>query len=77
MKRLPTSGQDVVATPRVLWTEDDWRCELHSAPGGEARLEIRCRETLVTTENLPGSVAELRADILRQRVLRGDLRVRR
>lgn len=58
-----------------LWKEGEWRCEFHPGIGGQSRLEIYCGDDLVTAESAPsGNPAYLRAEALRQRVLRGDLR---
>lgn len=59
----------------VLWRAQDWRCELHRGFGGESRLEVYQGNVLVTAETTQGGhAAEVRADVLRQRVRRGDLR---
>jgi hypothetical protein len=60
----------------VLWTEGDWRGELHtSGIPGEGRILVYRGETVVTAESVHmGTAAYTRAEILRQRVLRGDLR---
>jgi hypothetical protein len=60
----------------VLWTEGDWRCEFHtSMVPGEGRLLVYRGETAVTAESVHmGAPAYARAEVLRQRVLRGDLR---
>lgn len=59
----------------VLWRERDWRCEFHAGIAGEARLVVYSGDTLRTAESVPsGHPALLRAEVLRQRVLRGDLR---
>ena len=61
----------------VLWTEGDWRCELNpGATPGDGRLQIHRGDTVVLAEavNL-GPAAYARAEILRQRLLRGDLQV--
>ena len=59
----------------VLWSEGDWRCELHVIVGGTARVEVYWGKTLVTAETtVVGRMATDRAEMLRQRVLRGDLR---
>jgi hypothetical protein len=69
---FPTMPRDVV----VLWTERDWRCELHTGGiPGEGRLLVYHGETVVTAESVPmGTAAHIRAEILRHRVLRGNLR---
>lgn len=62
-------------SPIVLWREDDWWCELHPGVAGEGRLVVYRGSALATAEaTATGQVAELRAEVLRQRVLRGDLR---
>ena len=63
----------------LIWLEQHeghhWRCELNPGIAGIERLEVFCDETLVTAEaTVAGRLAEYRAEILRQRVLRGDLR---
>jgi hypothetical protein len=59
----------------VLWTEADWRCEFHARGGVEGRIDVYRAGQLVTSENtLSAQIAEQRAEVLRQRVLRGDLR---
>lgn len=59
----------------VVWTEGEWRCELH--PGGipdQGRLLLYHGETVVTAESVfLDTAAYIRAEILRKRVLRGDL----
>jgi len=59
----------------LVWTEADWRCELHAGRiPGEGRLLVYRGETVVTAESVPmGTAAYIRAEILRQRVLRGNL----
>jgi hypothetical protein len=65
-------GRDVL----VLWSDGDWRCEVHTG-FGSARLEVYNAGQLVTAEaTVAGRMATYRAEILRQRVLRGDLRAR-
>ena len=65
----------MVTSPIVLWRAGDWRCELHPGVGGAARLEVYYGEAPVMAEaSVAGRMAEYRAEILRQRVLRGDLR---
>lgn len=57
-----------------LWNEGKWRCEFHRGIGGHSRLEVYWGDDLVTAESAPtGNPAYLRAEVLRQRVLRGDL----
>jgi hypothetical protein len=59
----------------VLWREEDWRCEFHPSPDGNGRLEVYwCGEVVTAETTLSHAVAEHRGEILRQRVLRGDLR---
>ena len=59
----------------VLWHHDDWRCELRIGPAGTARLEVYNADRRITAETtIAGQMATYRAEILRQRVLRGDLR---
>ena len=60
----------------IVWTEGDWRCELHTSDiPGEGRLLVYRGETVATAESVPiGSGAYIRAEILRKRVLRGNLR---
>jgi hypothetical protein len=61
--------------PMILWREGDWRCEFHPAAGGDSRLKVFHGEKLATIEAAPaGTPAFQRANILRHRVLRGDLR---
>ena len=63
------------STNSVLWTEGDWRCELRAGPAGSGRLVVYKAGLMVTAEaTIPGAMAQFRAEILRQRVLRGDLR---
>ena len=64
--------QDVV----TLWNEGDWRCEIQTGTiPGEGRFLIYCREAIVTHESVNmGTAAYTRAEVLRQRLLRGDLR---
>jgi hypothetical protein len=65
-------ARDVV----VLWNEGDWRCEIHTGGmPGEGSFLVYCGDDVVTSESVAlGTAAYLRAEILRQRVLRGDLR---
>ena len=60
----------------VVWTQGEWRCDLHtSGIRGEGRLLVYRGETVVTAESVPlGTAALIRAEILRQRVLSGNLR---
>ena len=68
---LPT-----MSTAVVVWTEGEWRCELHTSDiPGEGRILVYRGETVVTAESVPlGTAAYIRAEILRQRLLRGNLR---
>ena len=59
----------------ILWHEHDWRCEMHTGriPGEGCFLLYR-GDSIVTAEAVPlGATAYARAEILRQRVLRGDI----
>ena len=59
----------------VLWNEGEWRCEIHTGalPGAGSFLVYR-GDAVVTAESVhTGAMAYARAEILRQRVLRGDL----
>lgn len=60
----------------VLWNEGEWRCEVHtSGIPGEGRFLVYCGESVITAEQVHmGTAAYARAEILRLRVLRGDLR---
>jgi hypothetical protein len=59
----------------VLWTDGEWRCDYHPGYGGAGRLEVYRADQLVTVEGaLSISLAQHRGEVLRQRVLRGDLR---
>ena len=59
----------------ILWREGEFRCEFHAGIAGSSRLIVYFREQPVTAESTPsGQAAYARADILRQRVRRGDLR---
>ena len=60
----------------VLWNEGDWRCEIHTGRiPGEGSFLVYCGDDVVTAESVSlGAAAYSRAEILRQRVLRGDLR---
>jgi hypothetical protein len=59
----------------VVWCEGDWRCDFQPGVPGQPRLEVYHRGRLVTTETAPsGPPSHLRAEVLRQRLLRGDLR---
>jgi hypothetical protein len=66
----------MVPRPVVLWRDGAWRCEVHPGVDGSARLEVYCGETPIMAEpSVVGQGAEYRAEVLRQRVLRGNLRV--
>ena len=60
----------------ILWNEGDWRCEIH--PGripGQGSFLVYCGDSIVTAESVHmGAAAYTRAEVLRQRVVRGDLR---
>ena len=50
----------------VLWTDGDWRCELHQGLGDAARLEVYKGDQLITAEaSIVGRMAHYRAEILR------------
>jgi hypothetical protein len=59
----------------IRWNEGDWRCEVHTGGfPGDSFLVYR-GDSIVTTESVHlGTAAYSRAETLRQRVLRGDLR---
>lgn len=58
----------------VLWREGDWRCEYHAGIAGEARLVVYSVDHVVSAESVPaGAPAYHRAEVLRQRMRRGDL----
>jgi hypothetical protein len=64
--RWPTMPKNVL----VLWTESDWRCELHlgGAPG-VGRLLVYRGEIIVTAESVPiGADAYARAELLWQMI---------
>ena len=64
-----------MATNSVLWTEGEWCCQLRVGPAGSASLVVYHVDKPVTAEaTVDGLLAKYRAEILRQRVLRGDLR---
>ena len=71
---LPMTATNVI----VLWREHDWRCELHSGTSGSCRLlvyrgdVVACAEAIVS-----GHTAYIRAEVLRRRVLHGNLSVPR
>jgi hypothetical protein len=59
----------------VLWTEADWRCEFRARAGADGRLDVYQADQLVVSENtLSAQIGKQRGEVLRQRVLRGDLR---
>jgi hypothetical protein len=60
----------------ILWNEGNWRCEIHTGGiPGEGRFLVYCGGSVVAVEAVHlGTAAYARAEILRQRVLRGDLR---
>ena len=58
----------------VIWRHGDWRCECHSGLAGNARLEVYRGPDLAMAETtVSGRAAYLRAEVLRQRLIRGDL----
>lgn len=60
---------------QVVWSEGEWRCDFHPGVAGHARLEIYHSGQLIAAETAPsGPPSYFRAEVLRQRVLRGDLR---
>ena len=64
-----------MSTNSVLWTEGEWCCQLLTGPAGSSRLVVYHIDKPVTAEaTVEGLMAKYRAEILRQRVLRGDLR---
>lgn len=74
---MPPYAVMTITSPEhfVVWREGTWCCEIHRGPAGAARLEIYNGDNLVNAESIPtGPTAMLRAEVLRQRVLRGDLR---
>ena len=60
----------------VLWREDSWRCELDTGGiPGEGRLLVYYGAYVVSAESVHVSPSlAARAEVLRHRVLRGDLR---
>jgi hypothetical protein len=60
----------------ILWHEGEWRCEMHTnGTPGIGRFLLYCGEDVVTSEPVHlGAAAVARSAILRQRVLRGDIR---
>jgi hypothetical protein len=64
-----------MAAKEILWTEGKYRCESQPGPAGTGRLVVYHGDRVVTAEGtIPGPMSTYRAEILRQRVLRGDLR---
>jgi hypothetical protein len=61
----------------VLWNEGPWRCEMHTAGvPGEGGFLVYRGDAIITAESVHlGPAAYARAEILRQRVLRGDMHV--
>ena len=59
----------------ILWNEHDWRCEIHTgAIPGEGCFLVYRGDAVVTAESVHlGTAAYARAEVLRQRVLRGDI----
>ena len=73
---IPASRNNPIGRDVLAWQEGDWRCEVYtgSVPG-EGRLLVYCGDTVVSAESVPaGMPAYIRAEVLRQRVLRGNLR---
>jgi hypothetical protein len=60
----------------VLWREGSWRCDLDSGGiRGEGRLLVFYGARVITIESVRlGASVAARAEVLRKRVLRGDLR---
>jgi hypothetical protein len=60
----------------ILWNEGDWRCEIQTGGiPGQARFLVYHGATVVTAESVHlGAATYARAEIVRQRVVRGDLR---
>ena len=59
---------------QVLWSESGWRCVYHPGFAGQGRLEVYRGESLVSAEATPsGLAATQRGEVLRHRVIRGDL----
>ena len=73
---MPASRHSAIRDVLVVWTEGYWRCELQT--GGirdEGRILVYLGERIVTAESVHlGAATYVRAEVLRQRVLRGDLR---
>ena len=71
----PASRHIATRAVLVVWTEGYWRCELQT--GGirdEGRILVYLGERIVTAESVQlGTAMHTRAEILRQRVLCGDL----
>ena len=60
----------------ILWNEGDWRCEIQTGDLGVGRFLVYRGDSVVTAESVHiGAAAYARAEILRQRVLRGDLHI--
>lgn len=58
----------------ILWREGAWRCEFHPGIAGQSRLLVYRGEQVAAAESTPsGEPALRRADVLRQRVIRGDI----
>ena len=58
----------------VLWTEGDWRCEFHPGSSGDGRLVIYRGDVCAVAEStLSKEIATARSEVLRQRVLRGNI----
>ena len=58
----------------TLWNESGWRCEYYTGFGGQGRLEVYRGGQLIAAETTPvGEPAMVRGEVLRHRVLRGDL----
>jgi hypothetical protein len=61
----------------ILWNEGNWRCEMHtSGIPGEGRFLVYYGDSVVTAEAVHlGAAAYARGEVLRQRVVRGDMTV--
>ena len=60
----------------TVWCEAGWRCELRVGFRGVSHLFVYCGDVLASAESMPsGASCDLRAEVLRRRVLRGDLAV--
>ena len=69
---LPMTANNVI----VLWRENDWRCELHSGTPGSCRLLVYREDVVACAEAVVfGPTAHVRAEVLRRRVIRGNLSV--